>query len=58
MYTYFRGINEGRQSAREVDMFLEHSTRLPVTGGIVKGTAREILGRAPAAPSQVTAAAS
>ncbi|KAI1006261.1 Glutamate synthase [NADH] [Podosphaera aphanis] len=30
------GINEGRQSAREIDMWLEGSTRLPVTGGIIK----------------------
>ncbi len=43
-----RGINEGRQSAREVDLYLEHSTSLPVTGGIVKSTAQEILGRGPA----------
>jgi len=60
------GINEGRQSAREVDLYLEQSTSLPVTGGIVKLTAREILGRGPArevqgraehAPIQVIAAA-
>ncbi|KAK6583748.1 hypothetical protein PZA11_003478 [Diplocarpon coronariae] len=60
------GINEGRQSAREVDLFLEGSTSLPVTGGIVKRTANEILGkhanrevkgRAERAPIQVTAAA-
>ncbi|KAJ1566778.1 glutamate synthase [NADH], partial [Cladochytrium tenue] len=30
------GINEGRQSAREVDLFLMGGTRLPVTGGIEK----------------------
>lgn len=30
------GINEGRQAAREVDIFLEKNTSLPVTGGIVK----------------------
>ena len=62
----FRGINEGRQAAREVDLYLERSTSLPVTGGIVKRTAQEILGRGPAreiqgraerAPPQVTAAA-
>lgn len=40
----FRGINEGRQAAREVDLFLSKYTRLPVTGGIVKQTAQEILG--------------
>ena len=28
------GINEGRQAAREIDMFLEGYTRLPVCGGI------------------------
>merc|ERR1711939_801446 len=27
------GINEGRQSAREVDLYLEGSTNLPITGG-------------------------
>jgi len=39
------GINEGRQAAREVDLYLEQSSSLPVTGGIVKRTAIEILGR-------------
>ncbi|CAK7263276.1 glutamate synthase [NADH] [Sporothrix epigloea] len=38
------GINEGRQAAREVDLFLEKSTSLPVTGGIIKHTAAEVLG--------------
>lgn len=28
------GINEGRQAAREIDLLLEGSTRLPVCGGI------------------------
>ncbi|KAK6596797.1 glutamate synthase [Botrytis cinerea] len=60
------GINEGRQCARECDRFLEGSTSLPVTGGIVKSSAseilargphREILGRAERAPIQVVAAA-
>ncbi|CZR53851.1 probable glutamate synthase (NADPH) [Phialocephala subalpina] len=60
------GINEGRQSAREVDLWLEGSTRLPVTGGIVKRSAEEILGKLPSreikgradhAPLQVAAAA-
>ncbi|KAJ0125103.1 enhancer-2 of am [Diaporthe amygdali] len=37
------GINEGRQAAREVDLYLEHSTNLPVTGGIVKRSANEVL---------------
>jgi len=39
------GINEGRQAAREVDLYLEKCTSLPVTGGIVKRTAVEILGK-------------
>lgn len=64
--TESRGINEGRQCARECDRFLEGSTSLPVTGGIVKSSAseilargphREILGRAERAPIQVVAAA-
>ncbi|PSR82252.1 hypothetical protein BD289DRAFT_483994 [Coniella lustricola] len=37
------GINEGRQTAREVDLYLEHSTSLPVTGGIVRRSAQEVL---------------
>ncbi|KAI1751168.1 glutamate synthase [Xylaria castorea] len=37
------GINEGRQSAREVDTYLQGSTYLPVAGGIIKQTAKEIL---------------
>jgi glutamate synthase (NADPH/NADH) len=62
----FRGINEGRQCAREVDLYLEGITSLPVTGGIVKRSAKEILGkhlaheiqgRAERATIQVTAAA-
>ncbi|KAM7218813.1 putative glutamate synthase [NADPH] [Rhypophila decipiens] len=36
------GINEGRQAAREVDLYLEKNTALPVTGGIVKATAEEV----------------
>ncbi|KAK7755935.1 glutamate synthase [NADH] [Diatrype stigma] len=36
------GINEGRQAAREVDLYLEDYTSLPVTGGIVKRTYHEI----------------
>ncbi|KAK8086946.1 glutamate synthase [Apiospora phragmitis] len=35
------GINEGRQAAREIDLYLEKCTSLPVTGGIVKRTAQE-----------------
>ncbi len=52
----FRGINEGRQSAREVDLYLEGASSLPVTGGIVKRSAEEILGHAHArAPIAATA---
>ncbi|KAH8907138.1 glutamate synthase [Coniochaeta sp. PMI_546] len=40
------GINEGRQAAREVDLYLEHCTNLPVTGGIVKHSAKEIFAAA------------
>ncbi|KAL2753686.1 hypothetical protein ACRALDRAFT_2126518 [Sodiomyces alcalophilus JCM 7366] len=38
------GINEGRQAAREVDMFLEGNTNLPVTGGIIRHATEEIVG--------------
>lgn len=30
------GINEGRQAARQIDLFLEKNTRLPICGGIEK----------------------
>ncbi|KAJ3300799.1 glutamate synthase [NADH] [Blyttiomyces sp. JEL0837] len=30
------GINEGRQAARDIDLYLMGNTRLPVTGGIEK----------------------
>jgi glutamate synthase (NADPH/NADH) len=55
-----RGINEGRQCAREVDEYLMQSTRLPVTGGIIQrsNAALELLGRERAAPApQVVVAA-
>jgi glutamate synthase (NADH) len=43
MFFFFtRGINEGRQAAREIDLYLEKYTSLPVTGGIIKRTAQEI----------------
>ncbi|KAK3387673.1 putative glutamate synthase [Podospora didyma] len=45
------GINEGRQAAREVDLYLEHSTNLPVTGGIVRRTAQEVFAASAAASS-------
>lgn len=32
-------------AAREVDLYLEKNTNLPVTGGIVKRTAHEVLSR-------------
>lgn len=35
-------------AAREVDLYLEANSNLPVTGGIVKHTAQEIFGRAEA----------
>ncbi|KAI1185099.1 glutamate synthase [Nemania serpens] len=38
------GINEGRQAAREVDIYLQGSTYLPVTGGIIKPSAKRLLG--------------
>lgn len=50
-------------AAREVDMFLEKSTSLPVTGGIVKRSFDEIVHNRPAkghaerAPPQVVVAA-
>ena len=47
--TSFRGINEGRQAAREVDLYLEKCTNLPVTGGIVKHTAEEVFAAGAAA---------
>lgn len=53
----FRGINEGRQAAREVDLYLEHSTGLPVTGGIVKRSAEEVFAAAKAATEMVPVAA-
>lgn len=36
------GINEGRQAAREVDLYLEGCTNLPVTGGIIKASAKQV----------------
>lgn len=48
---HLRGINEGRQAAREVDLYLEHSTNLPVTGGITKHSAHEILNTVKASPA-------
>lgn len=36
-------------AAREVDLYLEKCSNLPVTGGIVKRTAQEILSQVAAA---------
>jgi len=52
-----RGINEGRQSARDVDAFLTGvGTQLPVTGGIVKRPPYELMQKEKA-PKQLIAAA-
>jgi len=52
------GINEGRQSAREIDSYLTGmGTRLPVTGGIVKSPPYELLKKESAAPKELIAAA-
>ena len=43
-----RGINEGRQAARDVDTYLMGvSTQLPKTGGIVQRAPYEIIGSKP-----------
>ncbi|KAJ4307151.1 glutamate synthase [NADH] [Collariella sp. IMI 366227] len=51
------GINEGRQAAREVDLYLEKCTNLPVTGGIVKRTAEEVFNAAAVAATEIEVAA-
>lgn len=51
-----RGINEGRQAAREVDLYLEKNTALPVTGGIVKTTAEEVFNAVASAGTATVAA--
>jgi len=51
------GINEGRQSAREIDTYLTGlGSQLPVTGGIVKRTPHELFKKANGAPTIVTPA--
>ncbi|KAI9816365.1 MAG: glutamate synthase [NADH] [Thelocarpon impressellum] len=52
------GINEGRQSAREVDSYLMKATALPGAGGIVRRAPFEVLGKADHvhAPTAVAAA--
>lgn len=54
---YLRGINEGRQCAREIDQYLMDSTQLPVTGGIVHRNTIpvEIVGRTARAPPRAVA---
>ena len=46
MLTIGRGINEGRQAARDVDTYLMGvGTTLPKTGGIVQRAPYEIIGK-------------
>lgn len=46
MLILFRGINEGRQAARDVDTFLMGAgTQLPRTGGIVQRAPYEVVGQ-------------
>lgn len=41
-----RGINEGRQAARDVDVYLMGvGTQLPKTGGIVQRAPYEVIGK-------------
>lgn len=43
---HYRGINEGRSAARDVDAYLMQSaTVLPKTGGIVQRAPYEIMGK-------------
>ena len=43
--TTLRGINEGRQAARDVDTYLMGlTTQLPKTGGIIQRAPYEIMG--------------
>lgn len=54
MLTSNRGINEGRQAARDVDTYLMGiATQLPKTGGIVQRAPYEIMGK----PDQMKALA-
>jgi glutamate synthase (NADPH/NADH) len=49
-----RGINEGRQAARDVDSYLTGmGTQLPVTGGIVKRPPYELLNKINGAPKEL-----
>lgn len=48
-----RGINEGRQCARDVDTFLTGvNSQLPVTGGIVKSAPYALLGKGKGASAE------
>ena len=41
-----RGINEGRQAARDVDVYLMGvGTQLPKTGGIIQRAPYEVIGK-------------
>ena len=54
LLTLSRGINEGRQAARDVDTYLMGvGTQLPRTGGIVQRAPYEIIGK----PDQMKAQA-
>lgn len=57
-WVFSRGINEGRQAAREVDLYLEKCTNLPVAGGIIRRTAEEVFAAvdSSAAPAAATVA--
>ena len=54
--TLDRGINEGRQAARDVDTYLMGvGTQLPKTGGIIQRAPYEIIGKKPL-PAQAVGA--
>ena len=56
--TPHRGINEGRQCARDVDTFLTgYGSQLPVTGGIIKRPPYELLNQKNEAPKALITAA-
>jgi len=58
MRLFIRGINEGRQAARDVDSYLTGmGTLLPVTGGIVKRPPYELLNKINGAPKELATAA-
>lgn len=53
----YRGINEGRQSARDVDTYLMGvGTQLPKTGGIVQRAAYGVVGHPERMRQQAVAA--